>query len=138
MPTISLVSIANDTIVVSSNSLIFYLLFYEDFEVYEPGLESLGVFFFSLLIINLDCFFADVRYDILSNPEFLAEGTAIDDLEKPDRVLIGGAETVEGLKAVETLSWVYQHWIPKERIITTNTWSSELSKLVRTNNILIE
>lgn len=77
------------------------------------------------------CFFADVRYDILSNPEFLAEGTAIDDLENPDRVLIGGAESTEGLKAVETLCWVYQHWIPKERIITTNTWSSELSKLVR-------
>ena len=76
-------------------------------------------------------FSSDVRYDILSNPEFLAEGTAIDDLEKPDRVLIGGEETPEGHTAVETLSWVYQHWIPKEKIITTNTWSSELSKLVR-------
>lgn len=71
----------------------------------------------------------DVRYDILSNPEFLAEGTAVADLDNPDRVLIGGEETPGGQKAIETLSWVYQHWIPKERILTTNTWSSELSKL---------
>lgn len=71
-----------------------------------------------------------MRYEILSNPEFLAEGTAIDDLETPDRVLIGGAETASGSLAMETLSWVYEHWIPRERIITTNTWSSELSKLV--------
>lgn len=60
----------------------------------------------------------------------MAEGTAIDDLEKPDRVLIGGEETVDGHNAIETLSRVYQNWIPKEKIITTNTWSSELSKLV--------
>lgn len=71
-----------------------------------------------------------VRYQILSNPEFLAEGTAIDDLVNADRVLIGGEETPEGKEAIETLSWVYQHWIPKEKILTTNTWSSELSKLV--------
>lgn len=70
-----------------------------------------------------------VRYEILSNPEFLAEGTAVDDLIRPDRVLIGGEETPEGQKAIETLSWVYQHWISKEKILTTNTWSSELSKL---------
>lgn len=70
-----------------------------------------------------------VRYDILSNPEFLAEGTAVDDLINADRVLIGGEETPEGHQAVETLSWIYQHWIPKEHILTTNTWSSELSKL---------
>lgn len=67
---------------------------------------------------------------VLSNPEFLAEGTAIKDLLNPDRVLIGGEQSVEGKKAIATLSWVYEHWIPKERIITTNTWSSELSKLV--------
>lgn len=66
----------------------------------------------------------------MSNPEFLAEGTAVADLDNPDRVLIGGEQTVEGQKAIETLSWVYQHWIPKERILSTNTWSSELSKLV--------
>jgi UDPglucose 6-dehydrogenase len=70
-----------------------------------------------------------VRYDILSNPEFLAEGTAIENLMKPDRVLIGGEETPEGRKAIETLCWIYEHWIPKESIFTTNTWSSELSKL---------
>lgn len=71
-----------------------------------------------------------MKYEILSNPEFLAEGTAIDDLETPDRVLIGGAESADGSAAIEALSWVYEHWIPRERIITTNTWSSELSKLV--------
>lgn len=71
-----------------------------------------------------------VSYEILSNPEFLAEGTAIDDLLKADRVLIGGEETPSGQKAIEQLSWVYQHWIGKEKILTTNTWSSELSKLV--------
>ena len=48
---------------------------------------------------------------------------------KPDRVLIGGEETPEGQKAIETLSWIYQHWVPKENILTTNTWSSELTKL---------
>lgn len=70
-----------------------------------------------------------IRYEILSNPEFLAEGTAVRDLMEPDRVLIGGDETPEGQKAVETLIWVYEHWIPNSRILTTNTWSSELSKL---------
>lgn len=83
-----------------------------------------------LLCSNNFCCVLDVRYDILSNPEFLAEGTAVTDLENPDRVLIGGEETPHGQKAIETLSWVYQHWIPKEKILTTNTWSSELSKLV--------
>ena len=73
--------------------------------------------------------------EVLSNPEFLAEGTAIDDLFRPDRVLIGGQETELGQKAVATLSWLYEHWVPKERIITTNLWSSELSKL--TNNAFL-
>lgn len=71
----------------------------------------------------------NVRYDILSNPEFLAEGTAINDLLYADRILIGGEDTTEGHQAVEKLAWIYQHWIPKGNIITTNTWSSELSKL---------
>lgn len=67
---------------------------------------------------------------VLSNPEFLAEGTAIKDLKNPDRVLIGGDETPEGQKAVRALCAIYEQWVPKEKILTTNTWSSELSKLV--------
>lgn len=70
-----------------------------------------------------------VTFQVLSNPEFLAEGTAIHDLVNADRVLIGGETTPEGQEAIEKLSRVYQHWIPKDRIITMNTWSSELSKL---------
>ena len=64
-------------------------------------------------------------FDVLSNPEFLAEGTAIQDLLNPDRVLIGG----ESIDAVERLAQVYARWIPRDRILTTNLWSSELSKL---------
>eukprot|EP00386_Alphamonas_edax_P001387 GDKI01004154.1.p1 GENE.GDKI01004154.1~~GDKI01004154.1.p1 ORF type:complete len:500 (-),score=110.45 GDKI01004154.1:24-1523(-) len=71
-----------------------------------------------------------VRFAILSNPEFLAEGTAVKDLDMPDRVLIGGQETNEGNFAVRVLADVYANWVPRERILTTNLWSSELSKLV--------
>ena len=70
------------------------------------------------------------QFQVLSNPEFLAEGTAIADLQSPDRVLIGGETTPEGRQAVETLVSVYANWVPRERILTTNLWSSELSKLV--------
>lgn len=70
------------------------------------------------------------RFEVLSNPEFLAEGTAIADLLAPDRVLIGGERTETGQAAIKTLAEVYQQWVPGERIITTNLWSSELSKLV--------
>lgn len=70
-----------------------------------------------------------VEFQILSNPEFLAEGTAIADLMNPDRVLIGGAETVEGRDAIEALASIYAAWVPQERILRTNVWSSELSKL---------
>jgi UDPglucose 6-dehydrogenase len=69
-------------------------------------------------------------FEVLSNPEFLAEGTAVPDLMMPDRVLIGGQQTPEGLKAAETLAGVYANWIPRAQILTTNLWSSELSKLV--------
>merc|ERR1712048_597546 len=70
------------------------------------------------------------RYWILSNPEFLAEGTAMKDLDKPDRVLIGGPQTPEGLAALQVLCDIYAQWVPKDKILTTNLWSSELSKLV--------
>jgi len=71
----------------------------------------------------------DIRFDILSNPEFLAEGTAVNDLTNPDRVLIGCLQTPEGFAAQQKLVDVYTRWIPKERVITMNLWSSELSKL---------
>ena len=70
-----------------------------------------------------------VQFQILSNPEFLAEGTAVEDLLSPDRVLIGGDTTPEGQNAIQSLVDVYANWVPKERILTTNIWSSELSKL---------
>lgn len=70
------------------------------------------------------------RFDVLSNPEFLAEGTAILDLDAPDRVLIGGTTDEAGHKASQTLANVYAHWVPREKILQTNVWSSELSKLV--------
>ena len=70
-----------------------------------------------------------VKFQILSNPEFLAEGTAINDLLHGDRVLIGGEQTPEGKEAIDTLAWVYGHWMPEEQILKTNVWSSELSKL---------
>ncbi|EMQ95974.1 UDP-glucose dehydrogenase [Xanthomarina gelatinilytica] len=70
-----------------------------------------------------------VQFQILSNPEFLAEGTAVADLLHPDRVLIGGDMSPEGEKAIQALVAIYAHWVPKENILTTNVWSSELSKL---------
>ena len=70
------------------------------------------------------------HFEVLSNPEFLAEGTAIADLFKSDRVLIGGRTTTEGKQAIEALVDIYANWIPREKIVTTNVWSSELSKLV--------
>lgn len=69
------------------------------------------------------------RFDILSNPEFLAEGTAIADLLSPDRVLIGSLQTPEGISACNALAEVYANWVPKERILSVGLWSSELSKL---------
>ncbi len=71
-----------------------------------------------------------LKFEVLSNPEFLAEGTAIKDLHNPDRVLIGSMETEEGRKARQTMVDIYANWVPKERIITSNVWSAELSKLV--------
>jgi UDPglucose 6-dehydrogenase len=70
-----------------------------------------------------------VKYQVLSNPEFLAEGTAISDLHFPDRVLIGGDQNPDGFEAIEALTEIYAHWVPREKIIQTRLWSSELSKL---------
>jgi UDPglucose 6-dehydrogenase len=68
-------------------------------------------------------------FDVVSNPEFLAEGTAVEDMQQPDRVLIGGRQTPSGQKAVQAIVDIYAHWVARERIITANLWSSELSKL---------
>ena len=78
----------------------------------------------------LNCRDNGITFDVLSNPEFLAEGTAIRDLEQPDRILIGSRETECGLKARKVLADIYAGWVPRERIIASNIWSSELSKLV--------
>jgi len=69
------------------------------------------------------------RFEVLSNPEFMAEGSAIADLEHPDRVLIGSAATASGQAAMQELVEIYARWVPRDRILTTNVWSSELSKL---------
>ena len=66
-----------------------------------------------------------MSFEILSNPEFLAEGTAMRDLEVPDRVLIGGEQTKSGLNAIKSLKDIYLSWVPNQNIITTNLWSSE-------------
>jgi len=78
----------------------------------------------------LECNEKGLKFQVLSNPEFLAEGTAIPDLMKPDRVLIGGVQSEEGIAAAAKLASVYANWVPNEQILTTNLWSSELSKLV--------
>jgi len=71
-----------------------------------------------------------VQFEILSNPEFMAEGSGVKDMEAPDRILIGSKNTHSGLVARDALMDIYLHWVPKERLVTTNLWSSELSKLV--------
>ena len=71
-----------------------------------------------------------IHFDVLSNPEFLAEGSAIKDLKNPDRVLIGARDSIRGHRAQKILVDIYAHWVQRDRILTTNIWSSELSKLV--------
>jgi len=72
----------------------------------------------------------NLHFEVISNPEFLAEGSAVKDLLEPDRVLIGSRETTEGLKARQKIVDIYANWVPADRIITSNIWSAELSKLV--------
>lgn len=72
----------------------------------------------------------NIHFDVVSNPEFLAEGTAMHDMQEPDRVLVGARETPSGQRALQAIVDIYNQWVPRERIITTNLWSSELSKLV--------
>ncbi|KAL6632506.1 nucleotide sugar dehydrogenase, partial [Neocallimastix sp. 'constans'] len=72
---------------------------------------------------------SSIHFEILSNPEFLAEGTAVNDILNPDRILIGGLQTKEGIEAQELLSKLYSYWVPEEKIIKMGLWSAELSKL---------
>ena len=78
-----------------------------------------------------------LHFDVVSNPEFLAEGSAVRDMENPDRVLVGARETPSGQRAMQAIVDIYSQWVPRERIITTNLWSSELSKLA-TNAFLAQ
>lgn len=80
-------------------------------------------------VLRRNCDDDAVQFDILSNPEFLAEGTAVEDLMKPDRVLIGGKDTERGRAAMQTLKSVYAYWVPDDKILLTNLWSAELTKL---------
>ncbi|MBM4149070.1 MAG: nucleotide sugar dehydrogenase [Lentisphaerae bacterium] len=70
-----------------------------------------------------------IHFEVLSNPEFLAEGTAIKDLYEPDRVLIGSRENDKGIRARDQIVDIYAHWVPKDKIVTSNVWSAELTKL---------
>jgi UDPglucose 6-dehydrogenase len=72
----------------------------------------------------------DIHFEVVSNPEFLAEGSAVKDLEEPDRILIGSHETESGIKARHEIAEIYANWVPRDKIITSNIWSAELSKLV--------
>jgi UDPglucose 6-dehydrogenase len=72
----------------------------------------------------------NIHFEVLSNPEFLAEGTAVEDMKNPDRVLIGAPDSPSGIKARDIMVEIYANWIPRDRILTSNVWSAELSKLV--------
>ena len=115
------------------SSIQFVLDFWNFFNFARPltqVTEDFGAMEVYCIVHSIDCTITRFFHQVLSNPEFLAEGTAVNDLLFPDRVLIGGPQTLEGQDAIAALSAVYEHWIPREKIITMNTWSSELSKLV--------
>jgi UDPglucose 6-dehydrogenase len=80
--------------------------------------------------------FTGVRDSVFSNPEFLAEGIAVENLMKLNSVLIGGEETPEGRKAIETLCWIYEHWVPKENILATQISNIKLSVVCEETNVL--
>ena len=79
-------------------------------------------------MLERNCTVPGVKFEILSNPEFLAEGTAIEDLTAPDRVLIGGNSTAEGVAATQALVDVYANWVPRKQILTSNLWSAGVSR----------
>jgi len=83
------------------------------------------------IIVENNTEYTSIHFEILSNPEFLSEGTAVNDILYPDRVLIGGLQTKEGIEAQNILSQLYSYWIPNEKIIKIGLWSAELSKLVK-------
>ena len=80
-----------------------------------------------LRILNANT--GDIRFEVVSNPEFLAEGNAIRDLENPDRILVGSRETPEGIAARKAVVDIYANWVPRQKIIESNVWSAELAKL---------
>src|SRR5438045_3987551 len=88
------------------------------------------IYIYILIFCQLEIHRPGVKFEILSNPEFLAEGTAVKDLLSPDRVIIGSADTPSGQRAARVLADVYAAWVPRSCITTINVWSSELSKLV--------
>ena len=110
----------------------------DNLPIYEPGLSEVvsiargrNLFFSTDIEKGIkESHGNGVRFDVLFNPEFLAEGTAVSDLEDPERVLIGSRETERGISARDELVEIYANWVSNEKILAANIWSSELSKLV--------
>src|ERR1700722_10646649 len=83
-----------------------------------------------MISFQLDNYRPRTCFQVLSNPEFLSEGTAVENLLRPDRVIIGSSNTVPGRRAAAALAKIYTTWVDRSRILGTHVWSSELSKLV--------